>query len=58
MAEGVLVLGIGEGTKLMAQYLSGSKAYFAGAILGQETDTLDSTGKVTGLLSYLHKHTS
>ncbi len=46
LAEGVLVLGIGEGTKLMTQYLSGSKGYFATALLGQEMDTLDSTGIV------------
>ena len=44
MAEGVLVLGVGEGTKLLEGYLSGSKAYTAEALLGAETDTLDRTG--------------
>jgi hypothetical protein len=34
LAEGVLVLGIGAGTKLMGEYLSGSKRYQAVAILG------------------------
>ena len=46
LAEGVLVLGIGEGTKLMSSYLEGSKGYQAVAMLGQETDTLDNTGTV------------
>ena len=46
LAEGVLVLGIGEGTKLMSSYLEGSKGYQAVAMLGQETDTLDNTGAV------------
>ena len=47
LAEGVLVLGIGEGTKLMGDYLAGQKRYQAVAILGSETDTLDNTGTVT-----------
>jgi tRNA pseudouridine55 synthase len=47
LAEGVLVLGVGQGTKLMGEYLSGSKGYQAVAILGSETDTLDNTGTVT-----------
>ena len=46
LAEGVLVLGIGEGTKLMSTYLEGSKAYLAVAMLGDETDTLDNTGTI------------
>jgi len=46
LAEGVLVLGVGEGTKLMSQYLEGSKGYQAVACLGAETDTLDCTGEV------------
>ena len=46
LAEGVLVLGIGEGTKLMSTYLEGSKAYLAVAMLGDETDTLDNTGVI------------
>ncbi len=50
LAEGVLVLGIGEGTKLMQSYLSGAKGYSAEGLLGQEMDTLDSTGKVTSIV--------
>jgi tRNA pseudouridine55 synthase len=46
MAEGVLVLGLGDGTKLLANYLSGSKGYQTVAMLGKSTDTLDITGAV------------
>lgn len=52
LAEGVLVIGVGHGTKLLDSYLSGSKAYEAMAILGDETDTYDSTGKVTESVDY------
>jgi len=41
LATGVLVLGIGSGTKDLQSYLSGSKKYSAGAQLGFETATLD-----------------
>ena len=54
MAEGVLVLGLGAGTKLMGSYLSGSKGYRAGAILGSEMDTLDITGSVTNTVDCSH----
>ncbi|XP_068404722.1 pseudouridylate synthase TRUB1 [Eschrichtius robustus] len=46
-ARGVLVVGIGRGTKLLTSMLSGSKRYIATGELGKATDTLDSTGKVT-----------
>lgn len=54
LAEGVLVLGIGEGTKMLQQYLTGSKSYSATALLGTETDTLDSTGSVTSSEDWSH----
>ena len=54
LAEGVLVLGIGHGTKLMDQYLGGSKKYLAVAKLGTQTDTLDSTGNVTETMDCNH----
>jgi tRNA pseudouridine55 synthase len=47
LAEGVLVLGVGQGTKLMADFLKGGKGYRATARLGFETNTLDCTGNVT-----------
>ncbi|XP_036919724.1 probable tRNA pseudouridine synthase 1 isoform X1 [Sturnira hondurensis] len=46
-ARGVLVVGIGRGTKMLTSMLSGSKRYVAIGELGKATDTLDSTGKVT-----------
>lgn len=54
MATGVLVLGVGEGTKLLSGYLKGAKEYVAVAKLGVETDTLDSTGSVCGTASWEH----
>jgi tRNA pseudouridine55 synthase len=54
LAEGVLVIGVGHGTKLLDSYLAGSKAYEAVAVLGTETDTYDSTGKVTETLDCSH----
>src|SRR5690606_12911070 len=47
MATGVLVVMVGEATKL-GPYLSGEdKAYLATVSLGQATDTLDAEGEVT-----------
>lgn len=41
MASGVLVVGVGSGTKELQGFLSGSKRYTAGIKLGIETDTGD-----------------
>jgi len=50
LATGVLVIGIGSGTKDLQQYLQGSKKYRAGVELGFETDTLDMAGaRVKGM---------
>lgn len=54
LAEGVLVLGIGEGTKLMGEYLTGAKSYHATALLGSETDSLDIMGTITETMAYEH----
>ncbi|KAM6896913.1 pseudouridylate synthase TRUB1 [Xenentodon cancila] len=45
-ASGVLVVGIGNGTKMLSTMLSGSKKYVAVGELGRATDTLDATGTV------------
>ncbi|EDO08135.2 putative tRNA pseudouridine (55) synthase [Babesia bovis T2Bo] len=45
-AEGVLAIGIGNGTKMLPYYLKGDKIYEAIGILGFETDTLDVNGNV------------
>jgi len=47
MASGVLVVGVGRGTKELQGFLSGSKRYTAGVKLGFETETLDMEGKIT-----------
>jgi tRNA pseudouridine55 synthase len=46
MASGVLVLGIGEGTKLLAHLSATDKRYSATLKLGAETDSLDAHGRV------------
>lgn len=46
LATGVLPLYLEEGTKLVAFNLEGTKEYRATMKLGQETDTLDSDGRV------------
>ncbi|XP_008312368.1 pseudouridylate synthase TRUB1 [Cynoglossus semilaevis] len=45
-ASGVLVVGVGKGTKMLSTMLTGSKKYTAVVELGKATDTLDATGKV------------
>lgn len=46
MASGVLVLGIGEGTKLLTHLSAVDKAYTGVLRLGAETDSLDAHGSV------------
>ncbi|QQR89303.1 MAG: tRNA pseudouridine(55) synthase TruB [Myxococcales bacterium] len=46
MATGLLVLGIGEGTKLLHYLSAEDKTYEATVSLGQSTDTLDAEGAV------------
>ncbi|MET0388553.1 MAG: tRNA pseudouridine(55) synthase TruB [Polyangiales bacterium] len=47
MASGVLVLGIGEGTKLLQHLTGADKSYVTTIRLGSETDSLDAQGSVT-----------
>lgn len=46
MATGVLVLAVGEGTKLVRWLTTDDKIYSATVALGAETDTLDADGQV------------
>jgi tRNA pseudouridine55 synthase len=46
-AEGLMILCLGKATRLAGFFLHGAKTYEALLRLGVETDTLDSTGKVT-----------
>ncbi len=54
MATGVLVIGLGSGTKVMREFLAGSKKYRASALLGAETDTQDHTGTVSSTADVGH----
>ena len=54
LATGVLVIGVGSGTKALQNYLQGSKRYRAGLELGYETTTLDLEGNVTQRASFDH----
>ncbi len=46
MATGLLVMGIGQGTKLLPYLMAQVKAYTATVRLGVETDTLDAEGTI------------
>ncbi|HBF42066.1 MAG TPA: tRNA pseudouridine(55) synthase TruB [Desulfobacteraceae bacterium] len=50
-ATGLLIILIGQGTKLSNYIMSEDKVYFATLRLGVETDTLDSTGRVLRISS-------
>jgi tRNA pseudouridine55 synthase len=48
MATGVLVVAVGEATKLVPWLTAGRKSYTTTVLLGIETDTLDAAGRVVG----------
>jgi tRNA pseudouridine55 synthase len=54
LASGVLVIGIGKGTKELQQYLTGTKRYTARGECGFETTTLDMEGNVTKTAPFDH----
>jgi tRNA pseudouridine55 synthase len=56
LATGVLVCGVGSGTRNLQKYLVGSKAYRAEVTLGYQTTTLDADpkGSVVEQKSYDH----
>jgi tRNA pseudouridine55 synthase len=47
LATGLLILLVGEATKISQYILEGDKSYRVGVLFGQETDTLDITGTIT-----------
>lgn len=47
LAAGVLIVGIGRGTKQLQQYLACSKTYDTVVLFGASTDTYDCTGTIT-----------
>jgi tRNA pseudouridine55 synthase len=54
LAAGVLIVGIGRGTKQLQQYLACKKAYETVILFGASTDTYDCTGTITERASYEH----
>jgi len=54
MATGVLILGIGNGTKSLNQFLECTKSYETVLLFGAATDTYDSDGKVAARKPYEH----
>ena len=54
LATGVLIVGIGNGTKSLQQFLDGSKEYECTVLFGAATDSYDILGKVTKTASWEH----
>ena len=54
MATGVLVVGIGAGTKRLTSLLGCDKEYTATAMFGASTDTYDRLGKITKYADWRH----
>jgi tRNA pseudouridine55 synthase len=60
-ATGLLLCGIGQGTRISRFFLDGHKRYLARICLGVETDTYDPTGKIVsraprGMMGALNTH--
>ena len=45
-ADGVLIIGVGKGTKLLTDIVNEEKSYNATLLLGEETDSLDNEGEI------------
>lgn len=54
MATGVLIVGVGKGTKQLQKFLQCTKSYEATVLFGAATDTFDAHGKVLHKASYHH----
>lgn len=54
MATGVLIVGVGKGTKHLQTFLNCTKTYEATILFGTATDTYDILGKVLGKAPYGH----
>ena len=54
MATGVLIMGVGKGTKRLQGFLECTKAYEATILFGAATDTYDALGKVLRRAQYEH----
>lgn len=54
LASGVLIVGIGRGTKQLSQYLACNKTYETVVLFGASTDSYDCTGVITGKAEPTH----
>lgn len=54
MATGVLIVGVGNGTKSLQGFLDGTKTYDATLVFGAATDTYDRLGKVVKKAPFEH----
>ncbi|KAL8658153.1 MAG: hypothetical protein Q9226_001236 [Calogaya cf. arnoldii] len=54
MATGVLIVGVGKGTKRLQDFLTCTKTYEATVLFGAATDTYDVLGKVLSKAPYTH----
>ncbi|KAJ8517556.1 hypothetical protein ONZ45_g5258 [Pleurotus djamor] len=54
LADGVLVVGIGKGTKKLSDFLECTKEYRTTCLLGCETDTFDSEGNIVRTAPWKH----
>ena len=54
LATGVLIIGIGKGTKTLQSFLGCTKSYHATLLFGAATDTFDMEGKILNKAPYSH----
>lgn len=54
LATGVLIIGVGSGTKSLTRFLDCTKSYECVVLFGAATDTYDVAGKVVGRAPYAH----
>ncbi|KAI8932233.1 hypothetical protein NX059_011112 [Plenodomus lindquistii] len=54
MATGVLIVGVGRGTKCLQRFLECTKTYECTVLFGAATDSYDAVGKVIGKKEFAH----
>ncbi|KAH7371288.1 pseudouridine synthase [Pyrenochaeta sp. MPI-SDFR-AT-0127] len=54
MATGVLIVGVGKGTKQLGKFLECTKSYECVVLFGAATDSYDAVGKVVSKAAYEH----
>ena len=54
MATGVLIVGVGRGTKELGKFLECTKSYECVVLFGAATDSYDAVGKVVSKADYAH----